>query len=252
MINPMDLTGKRILITGASSGIGRQCAIVAANLGASVILVARRKEVLENIAAILEKNDHLIYSSDLSIPEEIEKLFEWLATKDLRLNGLVHAAGVAPILPLRISKAKDLQGVMNLNFGAFLELVRNFSKKKFLGENPSVVGISSVMASVGQPGRILYSASKGALDSAVRSMSLELAASGIRVNAVAPGVVNTELMQKTAKEMGDEWIQKQIIEQPLGMLDTLDVAHVVMFLLSDATLKVTGSVWAVDAGYTAR
>jgi NAD(P)-dependent dehydrogenase (short-subunit alcohol dehydrogenase family) len=139
-----------------------------------------------------------------------------------------------------------------LNFGAFLELVRNFSKKKFLGTNPSIVGVSSVMASAGQPGRVLYSASKGALEAAVRSMSLELAGSGIRVNAVAPGVVNTELIQKAVKEMGDEWIQKQIIEQPLGLLDTLDVAQVVMFLLSDATLKVTGSVWAVDAGYTAR
>ncbi len=250
MLNPMDLTGKRILVTGASSGIGRACAILAGRLGASVVLVARDEQRLKETLAEMPTGEHTSISFDLKDLDHCEELFVRCASEK-KLNGIVHAAGIGPAMPIQSVSLAAMQDVMSINYFAFMELVKWFSKKKY-SSGGSIVGVSSVAGSVGWPGVSLYGGSKGAMDSSVRSLALELAPKKIRVNSVVPSNIHTPMLDGMLSVAGDEAVRQVLAKQPLGIGEPEDVAHAVAFLLSDAAKFITGTQLVVDGGYLAQ
>lgn len=250
MSHPMDLTGKRILVTGASSGIGRACAILAGRLGAAVVLVARDEQRLAETLGQMPGSGHASISFDLRDLEHYEDLFNRCAA-DQKLNGIVHAAGVGPAIPLQAVSLAAMREVMNINYFAFLELVKWFSKKKY-SVGGSVVGISSIAGAAGWHGSALYSGTKGALDSSVRALAIELASKNIRVNSVVPANIRTPMYDTMVAVGGEEAAQKIEAKQPLGLGEPEDVANAVVFLLSDAARFITGTRLVVDGGYLAQ
>lgn len=250
MINPMDLTGKRVLITGASSGIGRSCAVLASQLGATVVLVARDDTRLAETLEQMPSGIHMMMPFDLKELDRYEELFVSCAS-ERKLDGIVHAAGIGPAMPIQSVSLATMREVMNVNYFAFMELVKWFSKKKY-SSGGSVVGISSISGSVGWQGVSLYSGSKGAMNSSVRSLAVELAPKKIRVNSVVPSYIRTTMNDESISVGSDEAAKQILAKQPLGLGEPEDVAHAVAFLLSDAARFITGTQLVVDGGYLAQ
>jgi NAD(P)-dependent dehydrogenase (short-subunit alcohol dehydrogenase family) len=250
MINPMDLTGRKILVTGASSGIGRATAIHLSRLGARVIMVARNEEKLKDTLTSMEGEGHSLYPYDLKNIENIESFLEGIISIEGKLNGLVHCAGVGDMRPLQMTKFDFIHGVMLINFYAFVELVRVAAKKKNHAENASFVAVSSVASLKGDKSKTAYCASKGALDSAVRTIAKELAAKKIRVNTVLPGFLKTDMYDLYIINAGEAAVDKNVTtHQYMGLGQPLDAANAIAFLLSDASAFITGTGLIVDGGY---
>lgn len=249
-MNLMDLTGRRILVTGASSGIGRACAILCSELGASVILTGRRADALDETWRRMENQElHLIYPCDITSTTEVAELVKASG----KIDGLVHAAGVGPMCPIGFVDEAQIASVMKPNFFAFLELMKHFSKAKNRGERLSVVAIASIASLVGWGCVSVYSGSKGALVASVRALAMELAPKGVRVNAISPGHIKTPLYDAGAADMNtEEGLAALKAKQPLGLGLPEQVASAVAFLLSDAASFITGVNLPVDGGYLAQ
>ncbi|MBE3129078.1 MAG: SDR family oxidoreductase [Actinobacteria bacterium] len=249
-----NLNNKNIIITGASSGIGRQCAITFSQLGANVILIARNKERLKDTFDKLEKGNHLIISQDIIKYDKLEEVVNTAVDKLGRMSGFVHSAGIEMTLPLRSMRPSYYEEIFSVNVIAGFELARIISKKKYLDENgASFVFISSVFGMVSQPAIIAYSSSKGALILGVKSIALELASRSIRVNCISPGQIESTQMTETIFEKFSKEEKKKRIEMyPLGLGEPEDIANACTFLLSDASRWITGTNLIVDGGYSAR
>jgi len=254
VVNPIfNLKNKNIIITGASSGIGRQCAITLSQLGANVILIARNKERLKDIFNKLKKGNHLILSQDITEYAKLEEVVNTAVDKIGRISGFVHSAGTEVTLPLRSMKPSYYEEIFSVNVIAGFELAKIISKKKYINkEGASFVFISSVMGILGQSGKIAYCSSKGALTSGVKAMALELAPKNIKVNCVLPGVVETEMSNKMFENLSEESKKLIINMHPLGLGKTEDIASACAFLLSDAAKWIIGINLIVDGGYSAR
>lgn len=253
MHNPLDLSGRRVLVTGAASGIGRATAILASRLSARVAAVDIDAAGLEKTLSQLEGKDHTRHVCDL---RDLDKIGVWMAEWAQQggpMHGLVHAAGIPCISPLRSLQGATYHDSFVINTEAALALVRSFqSAKVYAGAKGSVVLISSVMALVGSPTVVAYSMSKAALIGMARSMALELAPKGIRVNCVAPGFVRTPMYEKVAK-FWDEAQEESIKSMhPLGWGEPEDIANASVFLLADTARWITGTVLVADGGYTAQ
>ena len=248
-MSPFSLQGKTILITGASSGIGRSCAVCASRLGASIIATGRRDTALQETISNCEGTGHQIEVGDIADPEFVKKLVE----KSGKIDGLVHAAGIGPACPVGALTMEHVEEVMKTNYYSFLELMKYCTRNKYRKEKLSVVAISSVAGLVGWRGVAVYGGSKGALSSSVRAMAIEFAAKGIRVNAVCPSNIRTPMLDEVLIEMGDEAAKDEILRrQPLGLGEPDQVAWPVCFLLSDAASFITGVNLPVDGGYLAQ
>jgi NAD(P)-dependent dehydrogenase (short-subunit alcohol dehydrogenase family) len=254
MHNPMDLAGRTILVTGASSGIGRETSIVLAGLGARLVLVGRRREELERTAASLGPGGHRVVPFDLSDLDAIPAWLRGVGDSAGPLDDLVHSAGLHFTLPLRATPTGQYTALMRVNVDAAYFLAKGFRQKgtRRAGSTSGIVFLSSVMGLIGQTGISAYSASKGALVSMAKSLALELAREGIRVNCVAPGVVRTEMAEHAGQTLTPE--QHQALESlhPLGMGTPRDVAYAVAFLLAETGRWITGTTLVVDGGYTAQ
>lgn len=253
-MNPfVTLEGKRILVTGASSGIGRACAVMAASLGASVTLVARRAEALEETRQLMVAPErHRCLAWDFASGQDVAPLFADIL-KDGKLNGLVHAAGIGPAMPLAAIDMQEAKRVMEVNWLSFLALMKQCAKKRVAEPGFSIVVISSTSALSGSPGQSVYGASKGAVSSMVRTFAIELAPKGIRVNAVCPSNIKTPMFDAVVGEITDEAGQAALIaKQPLGLGEPEQVAAPVCFLLSEAASFITGVNLPVDGGYLAQ
>lgn len=250
MKNPMNLTGQRILITGASRGIGRACAVLLADLGAQLVLVARNREQLENLCVELPGDGHLILPCDLSNPAAAENLVETACTGGEKLTGVLYAAGIGPALPLKAVDMEEMQRVFNTNFFSFMILAKTFIKPRY-SNGGSLVVISSVSGMAGWQGLSVYGASKGALNAAVKSLAVELAPRNYRVNAVVPSNIKTDMLSEMLKVLSPEEVEKIAAKQPLGFGEPQDVANAAAFLLSSAGRFITGTALVVDGGYLA-
>jgi len=247
----LDLTGRNILVTGASSGIGRETAILLSELGARVILVARNEERLEQTRSALTGEGHLVRSLDLSRTDDIPAWMKALAAEVGPLSGAVHSAGLHLARPVRTYTSTDIQNIFRVNVEASALLAKGLRQKGVRAERSSLVLLASVVALVGQPGLGLYGATKGAVSALTKSMALELASEGIRVNCVAPGVVVTEMTEELQSKMSAEQFAKIEEMHPLGLGTPRDAANSIAFLLSDAARWITGTTLVVDGGYTA-
>ena len=253
MYNIVDLTNKKIVITGASSGIGRQVAITVSRLGGKVIAVARREDKLIETISMLEGLGHSYYVCDLSACDKIVELFDRIKNDNGKVDGLVYAAGISKIIPINFLTKERVREVFDTNFNAFIESVRQICKKGRYNDGMSIVVISSVDSVIGSRGNTAYSSSKAAINGAVRCIACELAVKGVRINSVMPGMTDTKMYQDFLENTGGDVSDannKLLQRQYLGIGKVEDVANVVAFLISPATRFVTGICLPVDGGQT--
>lgn len=247
------LKNKHILITGASSGLGKACAILCSQLEATVTLFGRNKDRLdETLSALENKQNHHCVSLDLNETEQVKKEISEAVKRSGKISGLAHCAGISMILPLNAVSEEKMATAINTNVIATYQLTKEVVKSKhFSKEGGSVVLVASVMGSRGEAGRSLYSLTKGALIATTKSLAVELARKRIRVNSVSPGVVKTPMSQKSAYQQDPNALEAVIARHPLGLGVPQDVAYPIMFLLSDASSWITGIDLPVDGGYMA-
>jgi len=247
-----NLSRKVILITGAASGIGRECAIACASRGAALILIDQNKHELEYTMELTGiENCHLIVL-DLLKYTEIEPAIKEKTEKTGKIHGFIHSAGIGLTKPLKLISTSDYEKIFAVNAISAFELIRILSKKIFCPEQgASYILISSVMGKLGDIGNIAYCASKGALIPASKAMALELASKKIRVNCILPGVIMTEMAKKLFETISEDAKNELLAKHPLGFGHPCDVANSCVYLLSDASRWVTGSEFIVDGGYSA-
>lgn len=242
----LNLENRHILITGGSSGLGRVTATLASQLGARVSLVARREPELQATVAGLTGEGHSFWPFDLTQLSEIGSLVKAIVAAGGPLGGLVHCAGVGQNRPLAVTDPEFVQKTMTVNFNAFVELVRIVAKKKHSNDGASLVAISSVASLKGDKSQGAYAASKAAINGIVPPLAKELASRLIRVNAVAFGMIKTEMFN-SYQESG--CTLEALSGQYLGLGEPEDAARVLCFLLSDYSKLITGSILAADNGY---
>lgn len=237
MNNPFSLAGKTILVTGASSGIGRSIAIECSRMGADIILTARNRERLNETLTLLEPGSHIVMPADLSDETDIIKLADEMPV----LNGVVNNAGVGSRVICKAIKESDLDYVFKPNLYGPVLLQRHLLKKKKIAKEASIVFIASRAPFAPSIGNGIYAASKGAILGYACVLGLELAPQKIRVNSICPAMVWTELVEKDASEMGADYNELQI-RYPLKRYGKPeDVAYLAIYLLSDASSWMTGS-----------
>ena len=247
-----DLEGKHILIVGASSGIGKQTAIVLSSLGARLTLGARTEEKLKQVLEVLCGSDHDILVFDVTSLDEIENMVKQVVSKHGRLDGLVYAAGMSMSMPLQMFKPEKLKRLFEVNYFAFIECVRQVTKKSRYNPGMKIVGISSVASVKGDKTHLGYSASKAAMDASVRCIAKEVADKGIRINTVAPGMTATEMLSKFERNIGEDSDSMRALRerQYLGVIQPEAVADTIAFLMSSASDYITGIMLPVDGGIT--
>ena len=249
MTNLVDLTGKHIVVTGASSGLGRATCVLLSQLGARVSLIARNEEKLNETISLLEGSGHIAYPYDLGEIDGIEALVKGIVAGSGKVDGLVHAAGVGTACPISMSKYDFLLDMMKLHFFSFVELVRHIGKKRNSNDGASIVAVSSVGTHLADKGKLAYSTSKGALDKAVRPMAIELGESrGIRVNTVNPAWIKTDIYYDFIENFGQERLDEILSGHIMGAAEPVDIANVIAFLLSDASKMITGQCIFADSG----
>jgi NAD(P)-dependent dehydrogenase (short-subunit alcohol dehydrogenase family) len=251
VINPFLMNNKTILVTGASSGIGKRTAIQLAELGATVILVGRDTEKLNDTFNRLPANKHIIAPFDLNQADLLSNWLKELVGRAGTIHGLAHCAGVHLIKPLKLMEPQDYKNLLETNVGTAFNLCKAFCQRTVAARPASIVFVSSAAGLQGQAGISAYSASKGAIVALVKSLAMEFAAEKIRVNCVVPGVVSTPMTDKLFNKMNAEQIAAIQSMHPLGFGSPQDVAHAITFLLSDASSWITGTGLVVDGGYCA-
>ena len=244
MYNPYSLEGKTILVTGASSGIGRASAIECSQLGAKVIITARNQERLSETFSMLQGEGHQVITCDLADENNINRLVEEVS----EIHGLVNNAGFTKLLPVQFINGADLNSLLSINTVAPIILLQKLLKKKKIRRGTSVVFTSS-MAGLGKSsvGNSMYAASKGAISAFIRCAAKELAPKGIRVNAVCPAMVDTGILDSGT--ITKEQLEADVKKYPLGRYGKPeDVAWAIIYLLSDASSWVTGDNLILDGG----
>jgi NAD(P)-dependent dehydrogenase (short-subunit alcohol dehydrogenase family) len=246
MNNPFSLDNKTVLVTGASSGIGRQIAISTAGMGGRVCITGRDSERLQQTMLALTGTGHLQQAADLNMEDEVDALVE----STPNLDGLVLSAGIVKTLPFKFVSHAELNSIMQTNFFSPVLLLNKLVRKKKLNKGCSVVFISSIGGNfIGSKGNAMYGASKGAINAMQKVIALELSPQKIRVNNVSPGMVRTEMLDN-AVAFSVEQIEKDEKNYPLGYGEVTDVANAVVYLLSDASKWVTGISLILDGGFT--
>lgn len=246
MYNPFTLENKTILVTGASSGIGKAIAIECAKMGAKVVVTGRNEARLQETHSLLEGDQPDYIVADLSVNEDVIDLGTKLST----LDGIVHCAGFTIPKPFNFLNREDVNSVMDVNFIAPIFLTQFLLKNKKINKKSSIVFISSISGVyVSYIAGSLYSASKGAINGIVKGLALELAAKGIRVNSVNPGMIETNILESGV--ISNDQLNEDKKKYPLKRYGKPEeVAYAVIYLLSDASSWTTGSNLLIDGGYT--
>jgi NAD(P)-dependent dehydrogenase (short-subunit alcohol dehydrogenase family) len=248
MLNTENFSGRKILLAGATSGLGCAIARGLAQMGASLILTGRDQNRLNELKQNLT-GSHQAMLLDLSDPQQIESQLNQDLLKDL--YGICFCAGVVETRPLKLMKPVQFLQHMQVNSFSALELARLLTQKQFMPAEGSLVFVTSIYSTIGAPGQSAYCASKGALAAASRALAVELAPRNIRVNCIAPGFVATDMtMQKS--RLSESQLQAIVDKHPLGAGSEDQVARAAAFLLSPANRWITGTELCVDGGYTAQ
>lgn len=246
MYNPYSLENKTILVTGASSGIGKKTAIECSKLGATVIIVGRNEERLNDTYSQLEGSGHSKYVLDLTDFSALETMVKGLP----EIHGVVNNAGIGGKLPVAFITPENLQNVLNINTIAPVILTKLLLKNKKMKRGASMVITSSISGVYSvDVGNTIYSITKSAIDGFMKNSAKELGIKGIRINSVNPGMVETPIHEQ--ESMTEEQIAKDMENYPLKRYGKPeDIAWGIIFLLSDASSWVTGTSLKIDGGYS--
>ena len=244
--NPFKLDGKTILITGASSGIGKQTAIECSRLGAKVVITGRDETRLKQTLGELKpiESGHQQIIADLLNEDDIKRLVSQVGN----IDGVVLCAGKGLTLPVQFCTREKFDDIFNINFFSPIEVLRLLYKKKQINKEGSVV----IMASLGgtqiySGGNSIYGASKAALNSMMRFCAKEFAPRKIRVNSICPGMVDTPLIHRGT--VSDEQLEQDKERYPLKRYGKPeDIAYACVYLLSDASSWMTGQDIVLDGG----
>ncbi|RGS35985.1 SDR family NAD(P)-dependent oxidoreductase [Bacteroides cellulosilyticus] len=253
-MNPFSLENKIILVTGASSGIGAQCAIDFSRMGAKVILIARNIECLKQTLSKMEGSGHAYYSVDVTDFKALSCIIKLAVSEVGKISGVVHCAGISSVLPLKLVKEEDIDNIMRTNVFSAIQLVREVTHIGYYDKSNgiSIILLSSIMGVVGESCKSLYSFSKGAIIAGVRSLAVELAPKNIRVNCISPGVIVTNI-NKNARHIVDPERRKELENKHLlGLGETTDISNACIYLLSNGARWVTGQNIIVDGGYSVK
>jgi NAD(P)-dependent dehydrogenase (short-subunit alcohol dehydrogenase family) len=246
-MSAFSLEGKKILVTGASSGIGKQISVSLAAYGAELILTGRNTERLQETLDLLSyKKKHIAIPFDFINLEQIPDFISQLP----KLNGVVHCAGIARYIPFKILTEKEIKLVMTINYEAPVLLTQSLLKDKILVKECSIVFIASISALIGAVATSIYAGSKAALVATTRSLALEIAPQKMRANCISPGIVVTPLLDKVQESLSAEGLFEKEKLHPLGFGMPEDIANATIFLLSDASRWITGTNLIADGGYT--
>ena len=233
MMSPFSLEGKKILVTGSSSGIGRGIAVECSKMGAQLILNGRDVNRLDETLKMLEGDGHQIIEADISKQEEIERLVAEVPV----LDGCVLCAGIPQVCPVKYFKRHDIEDIFNVNAVAPIMITSGLLKKKKITRGTSIVLIEAIVGVfVGSKGDVSYNASKAALNGFLKGAALELAGQGIRVNAINPGLIPTNILDLNNKMFEENQLTSNLEgNYPLKRLGKPeDIAYGAIYLLSDA------------------
>ena len=246
MYNPFSLAGKTILITGASSGIGKATAIECSKLGAKVIITGRNRLRLEETFSSMSGNAHLLIEADLQYTSDIDMLIDSLPM----LDGVVNNAGMTKTIPMAFISEEILLDVLRINTISPILITQKLLKRRKLAKSASIVFTSSISGnSVGVLGNTIYSTTKAAVNGFVKNAALELAPKNIRVNTVCPGMIDTGILSSGI--ITEEQLDEERKKYPLKRFGKPEeIAYAIIYLLSDASSFVTGSNLFIDGGFT--
>ena len=243
-----DFTGKKVIVTGASSGVGRETAILLSQTGAKVILIARREEALKKTLLMMGGNSHLYKIVDVSKFDDVVNCMKEIVEEDgARIDYVASCAGVAVPAPLRIITEAAFDYTFKTNFYSFAAILKCAAMKKLFNNGGAIVGVSSCVAPYGQAVNGIYGASKGAMDSLMKSAAKELRPRKIRVNTICPCGIKTEMqVNQTLKPFEGNTIDAI----PDGYMLPEGVASIIVALLSDSMRYVSGVALDVDEAKT--
>lgn len=239
------LTGKNILITGASSGIGSEIALVLSRKKANLVLLARNEDRLKQVFVNLSNpgNSKCILC-DLTNEQDMKTMIPDVP----KLDGVVFCAGVNEFVPIKFITQEKIDKIFDINYFSVILLIQKLLKNKLLNKGASIVFISSISSKMGVPATAIYAASKAAINSTVRVLAVELAPQHIRANAICPGIIKTPMIENTNIEVSQFLEQEK--DYPLGFGLPADVANAVAFHLSDESRWLTGNIMILDGGLT--
>lgn len=254
VFNPFSLEGKTIVISGAASGIARQCAISCSKMGARLILLDLNEEGLKETMTMVERpEEHYWAVVNLTDRERVKEVITEGVAKVGKVNGLLNCAGISTTLPLNAVKEDTLDKFFKVNVYTGYYLTQEICRRANLSEDgASVVFFSSVAGSYGEAGKSVYGMTKGALKAVAKSLAVELARKNVRVNSISPGVIVTPINQNLPHIANPEMRAALEAQHLLGLGKTTDIANACIYLLSDAARWVTGINLFVDGGFTAR
>lgn len=240
----LDFSGRRIMVIGASSGIGQAAAVLLSQLGAELVLVGRNEKGLSQTKELLHNSlHHRAVPYDVTDLEHSSALFDMAVEDGKKLDGLVYCAGIARPVPLRAISPAGFTEIFSVNYFGFIRMVQCYARRKY-NNGGSIIGVSAVNAHYPQKCMTLYSASKAAIEASVSTLALELGQQGIRINSVIPGAVDTPMVRDTEPTALASIVSKQL----LGMQKPEDIANMIAFLLSERASTITGRNIFVDGG----
>ncbi len=244
------LKGKRVLITGASSGIGRGCAILCSQLGAAIIACGRNEQRLADTISKLSGSGHVSMAFELNdeqnIEEEIKKL-----KGSAPISGFIHSAGIERTNPLKTIYMDDYVEMFKTNVAAAATITQQITKPRMYDKNGlSVVLISSVSGLCGERGKAEYSSTKAALSGLTKSLALELSGRKIRVNSICPAMIRTEMLDRMFDNLPEESVADIERRHLLGIPDVQSVANLAVYLISNLSKHITGTNIVLDSGYS--
>lgn len=249
IFNPFSLNGNRVLVTGASSGLGKAIALACAKMGAEIICtgqnIPRLQQTLTELKSI-SNHPHQAIAADITKTAERDMVIQSIGNTPL--NGVVHSAGISRLSPVRMMTEQHLREIQSINIDAPMLLTQSMLKKNLIAADGSLVFISSIAAHIGVPGVAAYSGTKAALLAMVRCLALEVVKRRIRANCLSPALVETPLLAATESIIGS--IEKERAAYPLGFGKPEDIANATIFLLSPASRWITGTTLVMDGGLT--
>ncbi|OWG13860.1 Gluconate 5-dehydrogenase [Delftia sp. K82] len=245
---PFHLHDRRIIVTGATSGLGLATALACARMGAQVLGIGRNPErlasSLQQLKSMSDK-PHEMLQADLTLERDRERLVAHIGGP---VHGVVHSAGISRLSPVRMISEQHLREVQAINVDAPMLLTQALLKRNLISADGSLVFLSSIAAHIGVPGVAAYSGTKAALIAMVRCLAMEVVKRRIRANCLSPALVETPLLEATATVVGS--MEKERGNYPLGFGKPEDVANAAVFLLSDASRWITGTTLVMDGGLT--